>query len=512
MTDMTTSLVPVILCGGSGTRMWPLSRETYPKQFLALAGEHTMLQDTALRLNGLPASAGLSAKPIVVCNVEHRFLAASQLAAVGVHNPAIVLEPVGRNTAPALTLAALQATADSVHGADPLLLAMPADHVVTDRPALHAAVLQAQAAAEQGAMVTFGIVADRPETGYGYIQRGAAQAHGGYGITSFAEKPDVATARAYIEAGDYLWNSGLFLVRASVWLSAIKACRPDILQACEKAMQHAVRDLDFVRPDADAFAACPSDSIDYAVMERLPQRPDLGIPACVLPLQAGWSDLGAWDALWEVLPRDVQDNATVGDAVLHGCSDSLFLSSHRTVAGVGLSNIVVIETADAVLIADKTQTQSVKHIVAQLKAQGRELTHTHRKVHRPWGWYDSIDGGDRFQVKRIVVNPGASLSQQMHHHRAEHWVVVRGTAQVTNGDKTFLLAENESTFIPLGHVHRLTNPGKVPLEIIEVQSGSYLGEDDIVRFEDTYGRVPEPSAPAALSQAASAPATPEAMR
>ena len=487
MSTLPSTLVPVILCGGSGTRMWPLSRETYPKQFLALAGTHTMLQDTALRLHGLPASAGLSATPIVVCNVEHRFLAASQLAAVGVHQPAIVLEPTGRNTAPALTLAALQASAE---GADPLLLAMPADHVVTDRPALHAAVLQAQAAAERGAMVTFGIVADRPETGYGYIQRGAAQPHGGYGITSFAEKPDAATARAYIDAGDYLWNSGLFLVRASVWLRAIGACRPDILQACEQAMQQAVRDLDFIRPDASAFAACPSDSIDYAVMERLPQRADLGIPACVLPLQAGWSDLGAWDALWDVLPRDADNNATVGDAVLHGCSDSLFLSSHRTVAGVGLSNIVVIETADAVLIADKTQTQSVKHIVAQLKAQGRELTHTHRKVHRPWGWYDSIDGGDRFQVKRIVVNPGASLSQQMHHHRAEHWVVVKGTAQVTNGERTFLLGENESTYIPLGHVHRLANPGKVPLEIIEVQSGSYLGEDDIVRFEDTYGRVP----------------------
>lgn len=493
MSTPPSPLVPVILCGGSGTRMWPLSRETYPKQFLALAGEHTMLQDTALRLHGLPASAGLSATPIIVCNVEHRFLAASQLAAVGVHHPAIVLEPSGRNTAPALTLAALQASAHSAHsthGADPLLLAMPADHIVTDRPALHAAVLQAQAAAEQGAMVTFGIVADRPETGYGYIQRGTAQAHGGYSITSFAEKPDAATARAYIDAGDYLWNSGLFLVRASVWLRAIKACRPDILQACEQAMQHAVRDLDFIRPDASAFAACPSDSIDYAVMERLPQRADLGIPACVLPLQAGWSDLGAWDALWDALPRDADNNATVGDAVLHGCSDSLFLSKHRTIAGVGLHNIVVIETADAVLIADKQQTQSVKHIVAQLKAQGRELTHTHRKVHRPWGWYDSIDSGERFQVKRIVVNPGANLSQQMHHHRAEHWVVVKGTAQVTNGDKTFLLGENESTYIPLGHVHRLANPGKVPLEIIEVQSGSYLGEDDIVRFEDTYGRAP----------------------
>ncbi|MDD2711785.1 MAG: mannose-1-phosphate guanylyltransferase/mannose-6-phosphate isomerase [Simplicispira sp.] len=484
---MTHTLVPVILCGGSGTRLWPLSRETYPKQFLALAGAHTMLQDTALRLQGLPGSVGLDPAPIVVCNAEHRFLAAGQLAAVGVAGARILLEPAGRNTAPALTLAALQACEG---GADPILLAMPADHVITDRPALHAAVVQAHAVASQGAMVTFGIVADRPETGYGYIQRGAAHQHGSYRIASFAEKPDAATAQRYLDAGEYLWNSGLFMVRASVWLHALGQCRPDILQACEQAMQQAVRDLDFVRPDATAFTACPSDSIDYAVMEHLPVRPDLGIPACVLPLQAGWSDLGAWDALWDVSARDAGNNATVGDTVLHGCADSLVLASSRLVAGVGLHNIVVIETPDAVLVADKSQTQSVKHIVAHLKAQGHQLANNHRKVHRPWGWYDSIDSGERFQVKRIVVNPGASLSQQMHHHRAEHWVVVKGTAEVTNGERTFLLGENESTFIPLGHVHRLANPGKVPLEIIEVQSGSYLGEDDIVRFEDTYGRAP----------------------
>ena len=482
---MKHTLVPVILCGGSGTRLWPLSRETYPKQFLALAGAHTMLQDTALRLQGLPASVDVAA-PVLVCNAEHRFLAAGQLAAVQVHNASILLEPMGRNTAPALTLAALQACAD---GADPILLAMPADHVMTDRAALHTAVLQALEVAAQGAMVTFGIVADRAETGYGYIQQGAAHAHGAYQVASFAEKPDAATAHQYIASGDYLWNSGLFMVRASVWLQALGHCRPDILQACTQAMDCAVRDLDFVRPDAAAFTACPSDSIDYAVMERLPARPELGIPACVLPLQAGWSDLGAWDALWDVSARDAGNNATVGDTVLHDCADSLVLASSRLVAGVGLHNIVVIETPDAVLVADKSQTQSVKHIVAHLKAQGHQLANNHRKVHRPWGWYDSIDSGERFQVKRIVVNPGASLSQQMHHHRAEHWVVVKGTAQVTNGERTFLLGENESTYIPLGHVHRLANPGKVPLEIIEVQSGSYLGEDDIVRFEDTYGRV-----------------------
>ena len=447
-----------------------------------------MLQDTALRLRGLPASVGLESAPMVVCNTEHRFLAAGQLAAVGIHHARIVLEPAGRNTAPALTLAALQACAD---GSDPILLAMPADHVITNQPALHAAVVQAYAVASEGAMVTFGIVADRPETGYGYIQRGAAHGHGAWRIASFAEKPDATTAQRYLDSGDYLWNSGLFMVRASVWLHALGQCRPDILQACTQAMQQAAHDLDFIRPDAEAFKACPSDSIDYAVMERLPVRTDLGIPACVLPLQAGWSDLGAWDALWEVSPHDANHNATVGDAVLHDCSHSLLLASSRLVAGVGLNNIVVIETPDAVLVADKSQTQNVKHIVAQLKAQGHALANTHRKIHRPWGWYDRIDSGARFQVKRIVVNPGASLSLQMHHHRAEHWVVVQGTAQVTNGDKTFLLGENESTFIPLGHIHRLSNPGKLPLEIIEVQSGSYLGEDDIVRFEDTYGRAPD---------------------
>lgn len=480
-----TTLIPVILCGGSGTRMWPLSRESYPKQFLSLTGSHTMLQDTALRLQGLPEAAGLSLVPILVCNTEHRFLAASQLAAVQVNQPRIVLEPVGRNTAPALTLAALQATEG---GEDPVLLAMPADHVVSDRAALHATVMQALPVAQAGAMVTFGIVADRPETGYGYIQRGQPQGQGAWQIASFAEKPDLATAQRYLDSGDYLWNSGLFMVRASVWLKALGHCRPDILQACSAAMAQAQRDLDFIRPDGQVFADCPSDSIDYAVMERLPATPELGIPACVVPLEAGWSDLGAWDALWQVLPQDAQHNAVVGDAVLHDTRNSLVFSSSRVVAAVGLDNIVVVETPDAVLVADKSQTQSVKHIVTHLKAQGHALANSHRKVFRPWGWYDSLDSGDRFQVKRIVVNPGASLSLQMHHHRAEHWVVVKGTAEVTNGEKTLLLGENQSTFIPLGYAHRLRNPGKVPLEIIEVQSGSYLGEDDIVRFEDTYGR------------------------
>lgn len=492
MTASSNLLLPVVLCGGSGTRLWPLSRETYPKQFLALAGSRTMLQDTALRLQGLSQIA-LAKAPILVCNAEHRFLAASQLVEAGINGASIVLEPVGRNTAPALTLAALQAQAE---GGDPVLLAMPADHVMANLPAFHSAIEQAFAFATGGAMVTFGIVADKPETGYGYIQCGESLHGGGaFQIASFAEKPDVARAQSYLDAGNYLWNSGLFMVRTSVWLKAIESCRPDIFAACSAAMAGAQKDVDFIRPSTQIFSTCPADSIDYAVMERLPTRPELDIPACVVPLQAGWSDLGAWDALWQVREQDAHGNAHLGDTIQHGCTNSLLLSSSRLVAGVGLDNIVVVETADAILVADRRQTQDVKQIVGKLREAGHTLTQTHRKIHRPWGWYDSIDSGERFQVKRIVVNPGASLSLQMHHHRAEHWIVVQGTAEVTNGEKTFLLGENESTYIPLGHVHRLTNPGKVPLEIIEVQSGSYLGEDDIVRFEDNYGRVNEKHAP-----------------
>jgi mannose-1-phosphate guanylyltransferase/mannose-6-phosphate isomerase len=485
MNPSTNALLPVMLCGGAGTRLWPLSRETYPKQFLALAGARTMLQDTALRLQGLGQIQVVNA-PVVVCNAEHRFLAASQLMEAGLRGAHIVLEPAGRNTAPALTLAALQAQAD---GSDPVLLAMPADHVMADLPAFHSAIEQAFTIACGGAMVTFGIVADKPETGYGYIECGQAFRGGSaLQIISFAEKPDAERAQAYLKAGNYLWNSGLFMVRTSVWLKAIQSCRADIYAACATAMASAQKDVDFIRPNADAFKACPSDSIDYAVMERLPDRADLGIPACVVPLQAGWSDLGAWDALWEVRERDGDGNAYVGDTVQHGCTNSLLLSSSRLVAGVGLDNIAVVETPDAILVVDKNQTQDVKQIVNKLKDAGHTLTQTHRKVHRPWGWYDAIDSGERFQVKRIVVNPGARLSMQMHYHRAEHWVVVRGTAEITNGEDTFLLAQNESTFIPVGRRHRLANPGKTPLEIIEVQSGDYLGDDDIVRFDDIYGR------------------------
>ena len=479
-------LLPVILCGGSGTRLWPLSRETYPKQFLALSGDGvTMLQDTAKRLDGL-APAISKAAPLVVCNAEHRFLAARQLQEAGIEGAQVVLEPTGRNTAPALTLAALVASPGAI------LLAMPADHVMTHAADLHHAVQVAWPLACSGAMVTFGIVANRPETGYGYIQKAAAVDGGGaFAIQSFAEKPSLELAQAYVASGSYLWNSGLFMVRADQWLKAMAELQPAMLAACRAAMDGGSRDMDFIRPDAETFAACPADSIDYAVMEHLPGNDALGIPARVVPLDAGWSDLGAWDALWDILPRDAVGNAHVGQTLAVDTHDSLLYSETCLVATVGVDHLVVVETPDAILVADKRRTQDVKKIVAELKARKRSLAFTHRKVHRPWGWYDSIDSGQRFQVKRIVVNPGARLSLQMHHHRAEHWIVVKGTAEVTNGDKTFLLAENESTFIPLGHTHRLANPGKVPLEIIEVQSGSYLGEDDIVRFEDTYGRAPE---------------------
>ena len=479
------TLLPVILSGGSGTRLWPLSRESYPKQFHALLGERTMLQDTALRLAGLQG-VPLAPAPMVVCNTEHRFMAAEQLREVGLAQPTIVLEPAGRNTAPALALAALLAQQT---GGDPVLLVMPSDHVMADLGAFHQAVARAYAQAAQGAMLTFGVVPTRAETGYGYIHTGAERAPGVMAVQGFAEKPDAATAARYLAGGQHLWNSGLFMVRASVWLKALGAFRSDILEACRLAVDNAQRDLDFVRPHVPAFEACPSDSIDYAVMERLPQQPALGIGTGVVPLDAGWSDLGAWDALWQALPHDGAGNARRGDTLALDCADSLLMSSGRLVAGVGLRGLVVIETPDAVLVAPQDRVQEVKQLVGQLKQSGRRLTDTHRQVHRPWGWYDSIDAGARFQVKRIVVKPGASLSLQMHHHRAEHWIVVSGTAEVTNGDKTFLLAENESTYIPLGHTHRLRNPGKVPLELVEVQSGSYLGEDDIVRFDDTYGRV-----------------------
>lgn len=489
-----THLIPVILCGGSGTRLWPLSRESEPKQFLRLTGgPHSLLQDTALRLKGLDLlvnNATLAPAPILVTHNDTRFLVAGQLQEAGIPTGHIVLEPSGRNTAPALTLAALQALA-SLPGQEPVLLAMPADHVVTDQPAFIAAVAKALPAATAGAVVTFGIVPDRAETGYGYIQY-KASATGGYAdicpIEAFVEKPDAATALRYVQGGQHLWNSGLFMLKASVWLQALGHYRPDILDACQQAMQLAQRDQDFVRPDTETFQSCPSESIDYAVMEHLPADTALGIPSLVVPLQAGWNDVGAWDALHGVLAKDPQGNATLGETILHKTQNSLVFASHRVVAAAGLNHIGIVETADAVLVIDLRQTQEVKNIVARLKTEGHHMANNHRKVHRPWGWYDGLDSGERFQVKRIQVKPGASLSLQLHHHRAEHWVVVKGTAEVVNGEQVMTLYENESTYIPVGQKHRLTNKGTEPLEIIEVQSGSYLGEDDIVRFEDVFGR------------------------
>jgi len=480
---------PVVLSGGSGTRLWPLSREKYPKQLLPLIGEDSLLQATVRRLEGI-ADAELAA-PMVVCGEEYRFVIAEQLRLMD-KTGTIVLEPKGRNTAPALTLAALAAIKN---GADPVLLVMPADHVITNIPAFQAVVSQGAALATEGAVVTFGITPDSPETGYGYIQAGAAYT-GISGtdksaaslIARFVEKPDAATAQTYLDAGTYLWNSGLFMMRASVWLSAMSACRADILAACQSAWDQGSTDGEFARVDKDTFANCPSDSIDYAVMERLAAGAGSLPPGVVIPLSAGWSDVGAWDALWQVLPKDSSGNVAQGDVLLQDCSNTLALSEGRLIACVGVSDLVVIETADAILVAHKDKTQDVKKIVDILKQQGRAEGSIHRKVFRPWGSYDGVDAGERFQVKRIVVKPGGILSLQMHHHRAEHWIVVSGTAKITRGEEVFLLSENQSTFIPLGTTHRLENPGRVDLEMIEVQSGSYLGEDDIVRFEDVYGR------------------------
>jgi mannose-1-phosphate guanylyltransferase/mannose-6-phosphate isomerase len=475
------NILPVVLSGGSGTRLWPLSREKYPKQLLPLVGEQSMLQATVARLDGIE---GLG-DPLLVCNEEHRFVVSEQLRLLGKKGKAL-LEPFGRNTAPALTLAALWARQQ---GGDPVLVVMPADHVILDAVTFRATVMQAVALAEAGMAVTFGITPDCPETGYGYIQQGAALDGGSaFALARFVEKPDRETAQAYLDAGDFLWNSGIFVMRASTWLTALEHCRADILAACRLALQGGSEDGDFIRVDAAAFTQCPSDSIDYAVMERLTGAV-AGLPkSAVIPLAAGWSDVGAWDALWKVLPKCDEGNAWRGDVLLEGCHNTLAISESRLVACVGLSDLVVVETDDAILVAHHDATQDVKKIVDRLKADGRAVAQWHRKVYRPWGWYDGVDAGERFQVKRIGVKPGAALSLQMHHHRAEHWIVVSGTARVTKGDEVFLVTENQSTYIPLGVKHRLENPGIVPLEMIEVQSGSYLGEDDIVRFEDTYGR------------------------
>ena len=467
-------LVPVILSGGAGTRLWPLSRELYPKQLLRLVAERTMLQETVARTEGLPELA----PPIVVCNENHRFMVAEQLRELGTAPQAIVLEPQGRNTAPAAAIAALLVSGGA--DADPVLLVLPADHVITDVPAFQAAVAAGRVAAESGSLVTFGVVPDRAETGYGYIRRGAGPGPA-FTVAKFVEKPDTATARGYVESGEYYWNSGMFMFRASAYLAELGRYAPVMLATCRAALAAAGRDLDFLRLPAQEFASCPSDSIDYAVMEKTDR-------AVVVPLAAGWSDVGSWAALADALPRDGEGNVTAGDVLTEDSSGCYLHSTSRLVAAVGLRDHVVVETKDAVLVAPRDRVQDVKELVAELKARGRYETSLHREVYRPWGSYDSIDSGDRFQVKRLIVKPGATLSLQLHHHRAEHWVVVTGTAKVTRGDEVFTLSENESTYIPIGARHRIENPGKIPLHIIEVQSGTYLGEDDIVRFEDRYGR------------------------
>jgi mannose-1-phosphate guanylyltransferase / mannose-6-phosphate isomerase len=472
---------PVIMAGGSGTRLWPLSRSGFPKQFLSLTGEHSLFQESALRLSELADDAIAVGTPIIVGNRDHRFMLLEQLRELGLGPASVLLEPIGRNTAPALTLAALAAVE---RGGDPVLVVSPADQTVVDGKAFVAALRLAVQSAADGGIVTLGIKPDRPETGFGYIH--CAKAGSPATVTRFVEKPDVATAQRYLDEGTYFWNSGIFVVKASVWMAALERFRPDIAAATRTAWEARREDGPFVRPGRDEFAAVPSESVDYAVMEKAPGTTDL--PVRMVPLAAGWSDLGAWDAVWQTLPKDKDGNATVGDTMLVDSHNNLVHATSRLVGVVGLDDVVVVETPDAVMVSSRARSQEVKKIVETLNKQKRGEQILHRKVHRPWGWYDSIDAGGRFQVKRIMVNPGASLSLQMHHHRAEHWIVVSGTAEVTTGEKKVLLTENQSTYIPLGETHRLANPGMLPLEIIEVQSGSYLGEDDIIRFEDTYGR------------------------
>ncbi|MDQ1118522.1 MULTISPECIES: mannose-1-phosphate guanylyltransferase/mannose-6-phosphate isomerase [Pseudoxanthomonas] len=465
-----SKLQPVLLSGGSGTRLWPLSREAYPKQFLPLGNEKTMVQATWLRVEPLT-----SLPPLVVANEGHRFLVAEQLREIRAPQPRILLEPVARNTAPAIAAAALCSLED---GQDPLLLVLPSDHVITNPEAFRNAVEQASPAAEAGALVTFGVVPSHAETGFGYIQAGGGQ--GVQPVLRFVEKPDADTAAQYLAEGGYYWNSGMFLFKASRYVEELEKFNPQMVSAVRESLAKAKRDGDFIRLDKDAFTASPSDSIDYAVMEKTAD-------AKVLPLDVGWNDVGSWSALWDVTEKDANGNAVEGDVITVDTRNS-YVYAESLVALVGLDDVVVVETDDSILVAKKDRVQDVKKVVAQLKHDERSQALLHRKVYRPWGAYDSIDMGARFQVKRITVNPGATLSLQMHHHRAEHWIVVSGTAEVTRGDEVILLTENQSTYIPLGVTHRLKNPGRLPLELIEVQSGSYLGEDDIVRFEDQYGR------------------------
>ena len=474
----SSALVPVILCGGTGTRLWPLSRASYPKQYWPLAGtgEDTLLQQTQQRLKGLP---GLGA-PLLICNEDHRFIVAEQLRQIGVEPQAILLEPIGRNTAPAVAVAALQATA---HGEDPLLLVLAADHVIRDAATFRATVAAGMAAAEAGQLVTFGIVPTAPETGYGYIEAAHSLlgANAPVPIARFVEKPDRATAEQFLATGRFTWNSGMFLFKASAILAELERLAPEVVSACRSSLEHDSADLDFLRLEREAFASCPSVALDVAVMERT----DRG---AVLPLEAGWSDVGSWSALWETADQDSDGNVLRGRVISEGSRNCYLRSEHRLVVGLGVEDLVVVETDDVVLVAHRDRAQEVKAIVGLLEREGAPESKAHRKIYRPWGSYDGVTEGERWQVKRIVVNPGASLSLQMHHHRAEHWIVVQGTAVVEKDGGTELVGENQSTYIPLGCRHRLSNPGKIPVELIEVQSGPYLGEDDIVRFEDRYGR------------------------
>lgn len=472
---------PVVLCGGVGTRLWPLSRAGFPKQFLCLVGNDSLFQQSTKRLLAIGKASDAVRHPYIVCNEEHRFLAQEQLREIGIESGTFLLEPIGRNTAPALTLAALAARDE---GKDPILVVTPADQSIRDEHAYCLTMQQAVDVAALGSIVIVGITPDRPETGYGYIKVASCEELMG-AVEHFVEKPDLPTAQAYLDEGCYFWNAGIFVLKASVWLAALEAFHPDILQATSDAWACKQSDGAFIRPNRTEFEAMLGESVDCAVIEKCPASI---FPIKMVPMDAGWSDLGAWDAVWDISPKDDSGNSFQGDVIAMDSRNSLVHASDRLVTLVGVENLIVVETPDAILVADKARSQEVKTIVNALNKQRREEHNLHRKVHRPWGWYDSIDEGERFKVKRILVKPKASLSLQKHYHRAEHWVVVSGTAEITRGDETFLLTENQSTYIPLGAIHRLANPGAIPLEIIEVQSGSYLDEDDIVRFDDFYGR------------------------
>lgn len=474
-------ILPVIMAGGAGSRLWPLSRELYPKQFLTLTGDQSMLQQTISRLSEIEHE-----DPILICNEEHRFIAAEQVRLSGHKHGGIILEPVGRNTAPAIALAALHAIKNSPQGEDPILLVLAADHIIENNSAFQASIKNALPFAEQGKLVTFGIVPTAPETGYGYINAGE-EVDSAFIVNEFVEKPDLETAQQYLESGQFYWNSGMFIFKASQYIKELEKFAPSILEACEQSMAASESDLEFIRVDKELFKTCPDDSIDYAVMEPLTAQKNNNV--IVVPMDAGWSDVGSWSALWDVSVKDSQNNVNHGDVMHVGTTNSYAYAENKLIATVGVDNLIIVETKDAILVANKDQVQDVKTIVNQLKSAGRTEHKLHREVYRPWGKYDSIDSGKRDQVKRITVKPGEKLSIQKHHHRSEHWIVVSGTASVLNGDETILVTENESTYIPLGTIHALENPGKIPLEMIEVQTGSYLGEDDIIRFSDKYGRI-----------------------